>query len=257
MITARHVVESAAAGDGTVYLRANVRDGGTAWVGIPFASWEMHADPAVDLAAAETEWGSDDFDVFEHALYRTHDCLTPDDMLHLGIRPGAPIFIPGLFVRNPGDSKNIPIIRTGTIAAIPDEKSRIKTGSTYVYLAELRSIGGHSGSPVFVYPELDQVLAMSERKKLGNPEILLLGVIHGHFPLRPDEFSASVIGDSSTPSSTRYGEDFNSGIAVIIPAIEIVSVLNQKRFVDHRAISCEKFLSNSGGTVADGANPAG
>ena len=54
-----------------------------------------------------------------------------------------------------GRDRNFPIVRTGHIAMMPDEKiPKVKIGdwegNADAYLIESRSIGGWSGSPVFV-----------------------------------------------------------------------------------------------------------
>jgi hypothetical protein len=55
-----------------------------------------------------------------------------------------------------GRKRNIPIVRTGNISMIPSEKVpgiQIRRGESVeseVYLIEARSVGGLSGSPVFI-----------------------------------------------------------------------------------------------------------
>jgi hypothetical protein len=73
---------------------------------------------------------------------------------------------------------------------------------------------------------------------------VLLGVVHGHFPLRPDQFTATVLSSTVPTSRLRYGEDFNSGIAVVIPAKEILNLLGQKRLVAQR-VRCKEELPRS------------
>jgi hypothetical protein len=65
---------------------------------------------------------------------------------------GDDVFAIGLFTRKAGDDRNIPIMRTGIIASMPHEPLEAsESEDTYnAYLVELRSIGGLSGSPVFV-----------------------------------------------------------------------------------------------------------
>ena len=63
---------------------------------------------------------------------------------------GDDIFVTGLFTARTGNNRNIPIVRTGIISSMPDEPIRDGEFECNAYLAELRSIGGISGSPVFV-----------------------------------------------------------------------------------------------------------
>ena len=70
--------------------------------------------------------------------------------LNVGI--GDELITVGLFTQRHGAQKKIPIVRSGIIAAMPDEPFEDQnTGKPYhAYLVEARSIGGLSGSPVFV-----------------------------------------------------------------------------------------------------------
>lgn len=82
------------------------------------------------------------------------------------IGPGDELFLPGLFSPHKEESRNIPIIRTGTIAAMNEEPVPVELpGKIKVlmdaYLAECRSIGGLSGSPVFVTPGLVRFVDVS------------------------------------------------------------------------------------------------
>jgi hypothetical protein len=70
--------------------------------------------------------------------------------MHIGI--GDAVFITGLFSHHPGKARNLRVIRVGNIAAMPDEPVKTQRGEMEAYLIEARSLGGLSGSPVFVRP---------------------------------------------------------------------------------------------------------
>ncbi len=61
---------------------------------------------------------------------------------------GDEVFITGLFGYVAGSQKNIPIVRVGNIAMMPDEKVPTEGEPMEAYLIEARSMGGLSGSPV-------------------------------------------------------------------------------------------------------------
>jgi hypothetical protein len=71
-------------------------------------------------------------------------------------------------VQRAGSTRNIPIVRTGVIAAMPaiDEPFVRKGEEYHAYLAEMRSIGGLSGSPVFVF--LDRTRTVDARIPEGH-----------------------------------------------------------------------------------------
>jgi hypothetical protein len=54
--------------------------------------------------------------------------------------------------------------------------------------------------------------------------------------------------EEAHPTSFR-DEEFNSGIAVLVPAGDILHVLNQQRFVTERKLEMENLVSSRGTTV--------
>ena len=77
---------------------------------------------------------------------------TPDLIKEKSIGLGEELLVVGLFASHHGRKMNIPIVRSGMIAAMPWEPIwDAKTGQNFeAFLAEVRSIGGLSGSPVWV-----------------------------------------------------------------------------------------------------------
>lgn len=242
LVTAKHVVTEAAARsiDGCAYIRANTKDGASEWQRIDASTWEFHLDDRVDAAAAPLYWTQEEFFTKYGHNAVVGDSFVDDDMIHkFEIRAGEGLFFPGLFTRVPGMQSNLPIIRTGTIAALPDRSELIHTrlGIAWVYLAEIRSIGGHSGSPVFVHFDIAKDTLMQQRG-LTMENYPCLGLVHGHFPIREDQFSAHVVPPGQQNISetfTKHEADFSSGIAAIVPAQLIRELLLQPALVAERA----------------------
>ena len=92
------------------------------------------------------------------------------------------------------------------------------------YLVEIRSVGGLSGSPVFVV--LDPLRRKSAPGDLGA-RAYVLGLIHRHWDrrIREDEYV-----DASE-------ERVNQGVAVVVPAAKILEVLNDPLETRKRAES--------------------
>jgi len=263
--TARHVVEETTERsiDGNVHLRLNLPDGTSTWYPISGAGWEFHEDDRIDVAIHPVAWTEDQFmNDYDHA--GVFSSMFADDarLESLQIYPGAELYFPGLFVRQPGNQSNLPVLRTGTIAGLPPahERADTKTGMARVYLAEVRSIGGHSGSPVFVYLgagydshgyHYDPALHMDESydDRLDLPP--MLGLIHGHFVMRPDQaMSSQPIKSADTETAyARTVDDLNSGIAAIVPASDIMHVLMQPRLLEERAEQARLFLESRGNTA--------
>ncbi len=97
------------------------------------------------------------------------------------------------------------------------------------YLVETRSIGGLSGSPVFVHLGVTRKVGGKTMTSMNDEGVyLLLGLMHGHWDLAvPDIF----------PIASRH-EDLkvkvNSGIGIVIPAQKILEVLDQPKLLEKR-----------------------
>ncbi len=258
-VTARHVIEKTSdkSCDGTVYLRLNALDDGAFY--IPAGAqddWEYHEDDTVDVAVIAIKktlvrdklWlFRDDGSPATAQLPISSDQFATDDVIReLKIGVGHELFFPGLFSRVPGSAANIPILRTGTVAAMSKEKMQTALGQAVVYLAELRSIGGHSGSPVFVHLNfIDKQWEL--RESPWSDTSPLLGLVHGYVHLRRDQFTAFVPSDEDEELHDK--DSFNSGIAVITPAMDILHVLNQPRLVQQREATRDAIITRRGGTT--------
>jgi hypothetical protein len=160
------------------------------------------------------------------------------DETRIGI--GDEVFIPGLFHFAQGRQSNTPILRTGNLAMIPNEKvnSRNDYDEMDAYLIEVQSISALSGSPVFVRRTVSipaigrgrgRRVATARRLKTLSTDYSLLGLIHGHWDI-PTKVSTQ-------PGSigTAGGEvKVNSGIAIVTPAIKLLETLYQPRLIRER-----------------------
>lgn len=129
------------------------------------------------------------------------------DRSRMNVGIGTEVAAIGLFTRSTGKERNRPIARSGTIAAMADVPLEDEaSGLPYDgYLVELRSIGGLSGSPVFVLNDD------------STDWISLLGLIRGHWN-KSHEWTADYAGDETNEIST--------GIAIVTPiekAVELIT----------------------------------
>src|SRR2546423_15596538 len=152
--------------------------------------------------------------------------IATDHMIeHNAIGIGDELFVTGLFSHRHGHRRNIPISRTGIIASMADEPFIEDTGELYdAYLVEMRSIGGLSGSPVFVY--LDKTRFYSYAASFNESQdwvFFIIGLIRGHWSL--EKKSAAI--DTIEEEGDEQGEveRLNTGIAQITPALEILNLL--------------------------------
>lgn len=227
-ITARHNIEMAKRESGRLVARFNDREGAHI-VDISGVDIIVSDDAGVDVALIEQlDWTR----LIEQGQMRhlplpdmaaTADYIRDRD---LGI--GSEVFVTGLFAVRRGQSRNLPIGRTGTISAMPLELDEDEwSGKPYqAYLVELRSLGGLSGSPVFV---LDP--PTFKRNDSGNEAYLdqalrLLGMVRGHWNYRPE--STAVDFDE------REAELVHSGIAIVTPVDEILRLLQRDDLEEER-----------------------
>jgi hypothetical protein len=155
--------------------------------------------------------------------------LTPRKIEAHNIGIGDDVFFPGFFEKAPGRRKNTPILRRGNLAMLPREEIEIDLpdrNSEYrdVYLVESHSIGGLSGSPVFVRETVHgrgkntagKTVPMYGVSGCERSGFHLLGLNSGHF---------KVIVDRGVE---------NAGIAYVTPSHKILEALDHPELLRAR-----------------------
>jgi hypothetical protein len=229
LITARHNVDDAAAEakrtGGRPCLRANTNDGSAKAVSLATATWILPDDPHVDVAVIR--WTPPT--PIEYVSIFRESLVTPEVVKREGIGIGDELFMVGLFTRRAGQARNEPIARTGIIAGIPSEplvNARTNGPMHGCYLAELRSIGGLSGSPVYAYLPSCRVDWAGGKHRYAS-QYFLLGLIYGHWPLDRSGFISSDYGDGEEP--------LNTGIAIVAPITEALALIDSPVEIAWRA----------------------
>lgn len=230
LVSARHVIEAARDDGGYLYLRANTKDGQVVYVPISADEWWKPNDEGVDIAVLPFE-----HDPIIDAAVLDADLIATDDLIkEHGIGIGDEIAIVGLFTSREGRERNRPVVRTGVIAAMPDEAiveppdenaPDEPSAPFYAYLAEVRSHGGLSGSPVSVFlgPSRDE-----SGRRITTGVDFVLGVVRAHWanPSRAPYGSFSIDAEAGT---------VNTGIALVTPIQEVAKLLMSDRAKKHRA----------------------
>jgi hypothetical protein len=229
LVTARHILEYAREeGNKDIYARLNTHDGGANYVLLD-TDWVVRSNSAIDVAVLPF---MPPLDRFRYAVLPEKMIATDHMIEHNYIGIGDELFVIGLFSYRHGHQRNIPIVRTGVIASMPDEPfiedSGEGEGELYdAYLVEMRSIGGLSGSPVFVY--LDKTRAYTYAASLEGQKdwvFFLIGLIRGHWSLEKKSAAIDSVEDEV--------ERLNTGIAQITPAQEILNLLHSNPLLDWR-----------------------
>ena len=223
LVTAKHVIEkiSKESSDHQVYLRINKKDNTTDLINIPVENWKFHpSDSSVDAAVVTISFPEADY-----LLVLESTAVSEELQRKMDIGVGDEVFLTGLFVSHIGSKKNIPIVRRGNIAAMPEQPVETEVGAMEAYLVEVRSIGGLSGSPVFVHLGPVRINPESGHyQMLQNNYFYWLGLTHGHWIVKPSRVAQDSSGE----------EAVNMGIAIVVPASKILEVINQPIYVEAR-----------------------
>lgn len=231
-VTAAHVIKGIRDKLGCIdiYLRVNMKNGPLDYIPTRAGDWITHPQPNVDVAILPIDI-SDEIDCValpvETAASR--DNLLAREDREDAIAVSDAIFMTGIFVNHYGKEKNIPIIRVGNIAMLPEEPIKTDTGFMDAYLIEARSTGGLSGCPVFV--NISPGYGIQRR---GGPSIYWLGLVHGHWDGPLSEMDAVAEEDAASGS-------INKGIAVVVPVESILGLINDPSLVAERLLKKEKM----------------
>jgi hypothetical protein len=230
LVTAKHIIDEAKEkGYTEIYARVNTAAGGSEMI-LLRDEWIPSENPAIDAVALSF---NPTIIVFDYFPLITGLCVNDDNIYKAGIGIGDELLITGLFNRKHGYRKNMPIVRSGSIAAMPDRREPFVTesGETYeAYLVEMRSISGLSGSPVFVLTETSRP-PQGRHGEAFYFKTLLLGMIRGHWDLRKqDAVSDSLQHKIDSDEIDRL----NAGIAVVTPIKDIIDILDGDTFMRQR-----------------------
>lgn len=246
LVTAQHVIVAIQELSHDVAIRYNLIGGGIGGSLASISDWYYHPDAENSVDVAVIPFDSSAGIDYSYIPMES-DFVTQEVVDNLKMDTGDDIFVTGLFSSHYGRGKNVPIVRTGTIAAMLEEPVYTGTGYIDAYLIEGRSIGGLSGSPVFFQPAplrmIDGVVTPTENSKAHY----LLGLIHGHFDVKE---IIDIVEDEAEYAKTNK---LHSGIAIVVPSEKIVETINQDMLKKMREETAKKAMAGSD-TVPDVAS---
>jgi len=214
LVTAYHVIKKPK----TVTLRFNMKSGGMRIVkDWPLRHWIT--DPKLDIAVTPIAGDGLDFAFVPRKLF-----IDDQKMKQHKIGAGDEVCLIGRVMRPEVRhvTRNVAMLRFGNIALTPQCEEK-------AFLVELRSISGHSGSPVVVYCPPYALAGTRDKSQMWNG-YLLLGVNRGH--LREYEELVS-LKDLKTKSD-RWVSETNVAISQIVPAWHIAKLLDTPVLIQHR-----------------------
>jgi Trypsin-like peptidase domain len=224
-VTNRHVIES-----GATCVRFNTVDGRRLVVEAKKSDWyqsdedDLAVAPMPEMPTPIAMNAIPQADLITEEMLAQHDVGVGDDVLMLG-----------RFINREGLQRNAPTARFGHISQMPSDPIQIDIGGKTVIqegalLCEVRSIGGYSGSPVFLLP---------------NPTYGRKGV-----PLRIDRGIVLGVDFCHVPNWVEAYDDIghklphirvplNSGMAGVIPAWKLRNLIMSKKPLAQRRLAEE------------------
>jgi hypothetical protein len=144
------------------------------------------------------------------------------------VEEGDTIYFIGLMAQFYGSKKNFPVVRRGTLAMMTDEDVPSPTGPRRVFVAELQSWPGNSGSPVFL-----SLGGLRHGGIMTGENLRFLGILLGNFVNRIP--ATVVVGQQSD-------EPANVGVSLIIPAMQLTDILDSAEAQSYRDAEIKRFL---------------
>ncbi len=225
LVTARHVAERCEQ-NGLVGIRLNRRDGQSAVVRFEPSKWVFHeTDETIDVAVVPCPFDPSEYDCMPIPVDPMF-LAGPRTLKSKGIGIGDNIYVVGLFSSIAGVERILPLVRSGTIAMIPEERvgtawPKAQNVGIEAYLVEAFSIAGLSGAPVFVARTIPvPAAARSGRQPVAEGAHFLLGLLHGHWKVKLDQ---------GEQASDFYRDQINFGLASVVPAERILETVNHPK----------------------------
>lgn len=243
LVTCKHLIDGL---DGhEIVVRLNKQDGTSTTKKLGDVRWYYHEDKTVDLAICPVSLPTPGYKVaYIDSARFVIDRKACVDGLAMEIGHGDEVSMVGLFANLHGKEQNQPLVRSGAIAMLPAEPIPTTQGPVRGVLVEVRSIGGLSGSPVFVLQQNNNTF-----------RACLLGVAKCHWevPMR----GTLKGGENDVEFNMELRDGINMGLAVVIPASQILDVLEARELTTMRNELDEKLRESGPRTVNDSSQPSG
>jgi hypothetical protein len=237
-VTNRHVIDS-----GALTFRLYTKDLGLLPIDSDERKWFRHPD-GDDLAILLI-----DFPVKFNCTAMTWNLMqsvTKDLIQQHDIGVGEEAFSVGRLVDHDGKQQHSPVVRFGNISQMPGEKIRQDTGFMQEsYLVEGRSVGGYSGSPVFIFIPPWAVRPGKPMVSSASHGPWFLGVNWGHL------VKWQPVCDAAGRPLTSHGMQIaqNTGMMTVVPAWKLEEMFEHPQMKAERA-SREDFILGKGPPAA-------
>ena len=217
-------------GEGAPIVRVNTKDGEPDIFELDHLDW-AYKPRWHDLAIADITL---DLEKHNVAFVSSKLIASQADLTDWGVGLGSEIYMVGRFMDHDGEATNVPAVRFGNIAVLPQPVKQ-PTDATDLpsYILDLHSRSGFSGSPVFVFHGQTKIRKGVLTSLNSHQWTRLLGVHWGQFPERWEidsdyrleiQRKGALAASSPEPPSVQYVKGF-SGMTLAIPADAIMELL--------------------------------
>jgi hypothetical protein len=258
LVTAKHVVDDVVGEK--IWVRLNRRDGTTETKALTKSSAISFKNKAVDLAVFPLIGSGD---VLEYDIYPiTLASKAWEDQVNALGRPGPgdEVCVVGLYTTHYGHIRNIPVVRIGHIAALPEELVMTNRGYVPGYLIECHSIAGLSGSPVYLtVPDVKSI--NGEIKILTEAAYIPLGILIGYHVIEGKDDSIVVPQFQQPPEKRTYNastgfDERRTGFGVVIPIQFVYEIFDGEQMQKILKDNIERVRRESGFRNASAAPSA-
>jgi hypothetical protein len=202
--------------------------------------WTYSDDDSVDLAVSGIGVPPD---LYDYVTIPTIQFITDEEVQKKIVVEGDPVLFSGLFIQSFSEVHRLePIVRSGTLAMVPEGvlDTTLNRKPGHLYLAEAHAFGGNSGSPMFI--DTNKFANI-----IGGPSYKFLGVISGEV-LENADLTLNV----TTSFAANIGA--NSDVSTVVPARELLKILNGKELQNERDAIIAKQSGSSQGTPKSTTN---
>jgi hypothetical protein len=221
-VTNNHVVRDI--GVSAFAIRVNTKTG---VMTIPVKATDFVTNEKRDVAACAIDMGADGI---EYGYVEASEMLQPwnDKQTEVWVGAGDDVVMPSRIVsKTKYKTRNTTVLRFGSVALAPENAN-----DKAPFIVEMRSIAGHSGSPVFYY---DMGIFIHGIRNKAPRRNTLIGINRGHLAQYEEVVSAIDIaaGSVGRKPPTHYVAT-NMAMSQVVPAWEILELLEADRFKKQR-----------------------
>jgi hypothetical protein len=245
-VTARHVITKNAHRD--LCLRVSLKGGGYRDIPTQGERWSLH--DSTDIAAIRIDIPDEEYEArwIPPSFFATLQQIRILDISGWRVGEGDEVFYPGLFTKFHGRHQMLPVVRFGHISLMPYEpipiewhdpaRNKNSLRDIEAYLIEAKSWHGFSGSPVFLYYPLEELVRRALNKAERDRGMRDDNTLQRFTDMRQGLRQANMIGIVSAywdyEADLRRKYSVHAGLAVVIPTDAVIELLNGEVLMSER-----------------------